>query len=208
MREAFRSNDDLYHSWFNIAEDQKAGLLCDVITKVEMSLDQLKITLNNDAIEKIENLHRIQKIQFSSVELKPYPTKDIIEFEVQDNVMICTIPYRHQKYRGRKVITDKNGHQINISKTDKNAGLITAIITAAQCHKNLSDGTCKTIVDLAKIFGRDRSYISKIMKLHYLSPKIKGRILDGLQPKTATIQNLLCIADDYDWKKQEVSFGI
>jgi len=63
-------------------------------------------------------------------------------------------------------------------------------------------------VDLAKLFGRDRSYISKIMKLHYLSPKIKGVILDGLQPRTTTIQNLLEIADQYDWLKQESSFGI
>ncbi len=51
--------------------------------------------------------------------------------------MICTFPYRHQKYRGRKVITDKNGCQINIPKTDKKSGLITAIITASQCHKHL-----------------------------------------------------------------------
>lgn len=208
VREAFRLNEDLYRTWFNIADNQKIELLNGVVERIEISLDQLKITLNNDTVEKIENLHRIQKIQFSSVGLKPYPTKNDIKFDIQDDVMICTVLYTHQKYRGRKVITDKNGHQINIPKTDKNSGLITAIITAAQCHKNLSEGSCKTIVDLAKKFGRDRSYISKIMKLHYLSPKIKGIILDGLQPQTTTIQNLLKITNHYDWIKQEQIFGV
>jgi len=208
VREAFRSNEELYQAWFNIAEGQKADLLINAVKKVEMSLDELKITLNTNSVNHIEDLHRTRKINFSSVELNPYPTKDMIEFKTQGDVMVCTFPYRHQKYKGRKIITDENGHQINIPKTDKNTGLITAIITAAQCHKNLSNGTCKTIVDLAKLFGRDRSYISKIMKLHYLSPKIKGSILDGLQPRTATIQNLLEIVDQYDWRKQESSFGM
>lgn len=46
------------------------------------------------------------------------------------------------------------------------------------------------------------------MKLHYLSPQIKGRILDEEQPQTTTIQNLLKIADHYSWQKQEQLFGI
>jgi len=208
VREAFRSNENLYHTWFNIAENQKAELLTHAVNKVEMALDHLKITLDMSAIEHIEDLHRTRKIQFSSIEIKPYPTKDLIKFETDDDAMICNFPYRHQKYRGRKVITDKEGHQINIPKTDKKSGLIMAIITASQCHKHLGEGTCKTIVDLAKKFNRDRSYISKIMKLHYLSPQIKGRILDGEQPQTTTIQNLLKIADHYSWQKQEQLFGI
>lgn len=71
--------------------------------------------------------------------------------------------------------------------SSKNTNLINALVTASQCHALLEKGECCSIVELAEKYKRDRSYISKILKLQYLSPKIISAILDGKQPRTMTM---------------------
>jgi hypothetical protein len=118
------------------------------------------------------------------------------------------MPYIYKRYGGKKFITNSAGHEINVPKTSKNSGMITALITASQCYKMLEDGTHDSVVGLARHFKRDRSYISKIMKLDFLSSKIKALILDGRQPGTLNLLSLLHVADQVDWKKQEVLLGL
>ena len=95
-----------------------------------------------------------------------------------------------------------------ISRTEKNPNLIAGIIIAGNCIRDLEDGRCLSIVELAKKYQRDRSYISKIMKLQFLSPKIKALILEGNQPRSLTMQSLIKIANHLNWKTQENALGL
>jgi hypothetical protein len=59
--------------------------------------------------------------------------------------------------------------------------------------------------DLAEKKGIAESYVRKVMNLNYLSPKIKGMILEGTQPKHLRLQDII-----YDvplsWNEQEERF--
>jgi hypothetical protein len=66
----------------------------------------------------------------------------------------------------------------------------------------LYDETYATIEDLAAAEKINPSYVSRILRLAYLSPKVVQAILDGSHPAWLTMRDLL---DPFpmDWREQE-----
>jgi hypothetical protein len=69
----------------------------------------------------------------------------------------------------------------------------------------LYDGTYATIEDLAAAEKINPSYVSRILRLAYLSPKVVQAILDGSHPAWLTMRDLL-EPFPMDWQLQEKKF--
>ena len=72
-------------------------------------------------------------------------------------------------------------------------------------HRKLFDGTHASIEDMAKSENISPSFVSRILRLAYLSPTIVEAILDGKYPAHLTMKDLMEPLP-VDWSMQEKIF--
>ena len=80
--------------------------------------------------------------------------------------------------------------------------MVKVIARGFRWQRLLCNGTYSTIEDLAAAEKINPSYVSRILRLAYLSPKITQTILDGKQPAWLTMKDLLRPLPA-DWIDQE-----
>ena len=80
--------------------------------------------------------------------------------------------------------------------------MIKVIARGFRWQRLLYDGTYATIEDLAAAEKINPSYVSRILRLAYLSPVVVQAILDGKHPAWLTMRHLL-EPFPTDWKQQE-----
>ena len=80
--------------------------------------------------------------------------------------------------------------------------MVKVIARGFRWQRLLSNGTYSTIEDLAAAEKINPSYVSRILRLAYLSPKIVQEILDGKQPAWLTMKDLLRPLPA-NWSEQE-----
>jgi hypothetical protein len=71
----------------------------------------------------------------------------------------------------------------------------------------LTSGQVKNATDIAMQESIHYSYLKKVLKLAFLSPKITKVILNGAQPRDLTVGKLFD-CDMEEWAKQEQFLGI
>src|SRR6202790_3420322 len=100
------------------------------------------------------------------------------------------ITLRHQG--GRKQVVTPPGAAPWIptpSRVDNT--IIKAIVRAHRWRDMLESGRYATVRDLAKAESINESYLGRILRLTLLSPTIVEAILEGLQPATLDLDDLL-----------------
>ncbi|MFK8036133.1 MAG: recombinase family protein, partial [Hyphomicrobiales bacterium] len=86
--------------------------------------------------------------------------------------------------------------------------LIMLIAKANLWLQKLSDGSAKTISELATLLDEDRNEISRFLPLAFLSPAITQSILQGTQPVDLTSERIRRLSDiPMDWEEQSQLFG-
>jgi hypothetical protein len=80
--------------------------------------------------------------------------------------------------------------------------MIKVIARGFRWQRLLYAGTYATIEDLAAAEKINPSYVSRILRLAYLSPKVVQAILDGSHPAWLTMRDLL-EPFPMDWREQE-----
>jgi hypothetical protein len=83
--------------------------------------------------------------------------------------------------------------------------MVKLLARAFRWHRMLYSGDFTTIDELAKREKINPSYVSRVMRLAYLSPQIVDTILDGRQPARLTMKDLL-EPFPMDWREQERHF--
>ena len=83
--------------------------------------------------------------------------------------------------------------------------MIKVIARGFRWQRLLYAGTYATIEDLAAAEKINPSYVSRILRLAYLSPKVVQAILDGSHPAWLTMRDLL-EPFPMDWQLQEKKF--
>jgi len=119
------------------------------------------------------------------------------------NAEITDIPMSFRPRGGRTVIVLPDGSRgvIRREATIDNT-MIKVIARGFRWHRLLYDGTYATIEDLAAAEKINPSYVSRILRLAYLSPVVVQAILDGKHPAWLTMRHLL-EPFPTDWKQQE-----
>jgi hypothetical protein len=82
--------------------------------------------------------------------------------------------------------------------------MVKVIARGFRWQRLLCNGTYSTIEDLAAAEKINPSYVSRILRLAYLSPKIVQAILDGKQPAWLTMKDLLR-PQPIGWHEQELA---
>ena len=119
------------------------------------------------------------------------------------NAEITDIPMSFRPRGGRTVIVLPDGSRgvVRREATIDNT-MIKVIARGFRWQRLLYDGTYATIEDLAAAEKINPSYVSRILRLSYLSPVVVQAILDGKHPAWLTMRHLL-EPFPTDWKQQE-----
>ena len=85
----------------------------------------------------------------------------------------------------------------------KDSTLVKALARAFQWNRMLESGEFTSISDVAQREGITFTYMARLMRLSLLAPEIVDAIMDGRQPESVTLANLM---DPFplDWKKQQM----
>jgi hypothetical protein len=121
---------------------------------------------------------------------------------------VTDIPMSFRPRGGRTVIVLPDGSRgvVRREATIDNT-MIKVIARGFRWQRLLYDGTYATIEDLAAAEKINPSYVSRILRLAYLSPVVVQAILDGKHPAWLTMRHLL-EPFPADWKQQEEIFGV
>lgn len=112
------------------------------------------------------------------------------------------VPVRIAKRGGRKEVQMPPGAPVQRSCIDNT--LLKALARAFRWQRMLEDGTYETLLELAKAEKINPSYVSRVLRLTALAPKIVEAILDGIQVPELTLARLL-ERFPVDWIEQTVT---
>lgn len=89
-----------------------------------------------------------------------------------------------------------------------NEPLVRAIVRAHRWQEMLDTGSAKSITKLAQQENLKTSYMASVIRLTELAPDITTAILDGKQPSTLQLQDLLRGGLlPLDWNEQRSQLG-
>jgi hypothetical protein len=119
-----------------------------------------------------------------------------------------TVPIAFRRLSGRKLILAPDGTEITPRNhaTIDNA-LIKALARARLWQRMLDEGRYATIGELAKGEKVAVAYLSRVLRLNLLAPDITEAILDGTQPRTLQLEQLLK-AWPLEWQEQRKAWGL
>ena len=110
------------------------------------------------------------------------------------------VPFRIVKRGGRKAMQLPNGVQPD-RKADNT--LVKALARAFRWKRMLDSGEFASISELAEREGIGFTYMARLMRLSLLAPEIVAAIVDGHQPESVTLANLMDPLP-LDWKEQRM----
>ncbi len=115
----------------------------------------------------------------------------------------CSFSLRRRGIETKLVLKGQNA--ITQSPDD---GLVKLLARANTYIKQLTDGSGRSISDVAAANGIDRSDFSRALKLAFLAPDLVDRILNGSQPRELTAQKLSRLPElPHAWSKQRGLLG-
>ena len=127
--------------------------------------------------------------------------KNILESEMTH------IPMTFRARAGKTVIVLPDGSRgvVRRGATIDNS-MVKLIVRGFRWQRMLYEGKFTSIEDLSAAEKINPSYVSRVLRLSYLSPKIVEAILDGKGPARLTMKDLM-EPFPMDWQKQATHFG-
>ena len=117
--------------------------------------------------------------------------------------MTLHVPFRIVKRGGRKEMQMPD--RVRQERTPDNT-LVKALARAFRWKRMLDSGEFATIAELAEREGIAAPYLTRTMRLSYLSPDLVEAILDGRQPRQLTLEVLRQPLPE-DWTEQKRALG-
>ena len=116
------------------------------------------------------------------------------------------IPMTFRRRAGKAVIVLPNGERaIERREALIDNTMVKLIARGHRWHRKLFDGTHASIEDLAKSENISPSFVSRILRLAYLSPALVEAILDGSYPSHLTMKDLM-EPFPMEWERQREHF--
>ena len=117
-------------------------------------------------------------------------------------VLTVQIPMAIRKRGGRKLVVSPNLTDLWAPTRPRiDNTLLRAVVQAFAWKHQLETGQFATISELAEARKLDRSFISHILRLTLLAPDLVEAILDGSQPTTMQLQQLVR-GFPIEWERQ------
>ncbi|OAN52998.1 hypothetical protein A6A04_14885 [Paramagnetospirillum marisnigri] len=116
------------------------------------------------------------------------------------------VPLTLRRYGGRKLVIVPEGVPVRAKPTPDDT-LLKALARAHRWKRMLESGQVASLNELSDAEKISPSYMTRIYRLTLLAPDIVETILDGRQPRTLQLADLM---DDMpvEWHRQRERFGI
>ena len=118
------------------------------------------------------------------------------------------VPLTLRRHGGRKLVIVPEGEGIpERSRATPDDTMLKALARAHRWKRMLESGQVRSLNELAEAEKINPSYLSRIYRLTLLAPDIVDAILDGRQPRTLQLADLM---DDMpvEWERQRARFGL
>ena len=116
------------------------------------------------------------------------------------------IPMTFRRRAGKAVIVLPNGERaVERREALIDNAMVKLIARGHRWHRQLFDGTHASIADIAKSENINPSFVSRILRLAYLSPTLVEAILDGKYPAHLTMKDLMA-PFPMEWGRQRERF--
>jgi hypothetical protein len=131
-----------------------------------------------------------------------------LNWELDDNIIVVTIPMQWKRRGGRKVIVAPDGGDAWApSQPRPDEALIRAIVRAHRWKRLIENGAYRSAVEIAEAEGVTRSFVNRLLRLTLLAPDIQEAIIDGCQPKGMQLEELTRTVPS-GWAEQRESVAI
>jgi hypothetical protein len=120
-----------------------------------------------------------------------------------DGVVEVYVPIAFRQRGHSKRIVAPNGIDVFAAPEQPNSTLVKALARAFRWRKLLEDGTFTTLSELASAEKINPSYVSRVLRLTLLDPRLVDSILNGTQLDTVTLRRLMK-PFPAEWESQQV----
>jgi DNA invertase Pin-like site-specific DNA recombinase len=155
----------------NLDEHEQHAGWRPLLTRVEVSADRLRITLNPRGAVDQDSIKSEQDVEGK---MKPAQAR------------VLEVPWMMTRRGGRTELQIKGVPAQTKSQLDE--GLVLAVGRALQWKDELVAGRVPTIKALAQREGLARSYVMRVLRLSFLAPDVIEAILNGWQPRGFTLE--------------------
>jgi hypothetical protein len=125
-----------------------------------------------------------------------------LNWVLDDNIIVVTIPMQWKRRGGRKlIIAPDGGDAWAPTKPRPDEALIRALARAHRWKRLIEDGTYRSAAQLAEVENITRSYVTRLLNLALLAPDISEAILNGEQAPKIQLSQLISNLPS-DWKDQ------
>ncbi len=128
--------------------------------------------------------------------------------DVTIDTLTVRVPLTLRRYGGRKLVIVPEGEGIPVrAKPTPDDTLLKALARAHRWKRMLESGQVASLNELSEAEKINPSYLTRIYRLTLLAPDIVETILDGRQPRTLQLADLM---DDMpvEWNQQREMFGV
>ena len=128
--------------------------------------------------------------------------------DVRINTLTIRVPLTLRRYGGRKLVIVPEGEGVPVrAKPTPDDTLLKALARAHRWRRMLESGQVASLNELSEAEKINPSYLTRIYRLTLLAPDIVETILDGRQPRTLQLADLM---DDMpvEWNQQREMFGV
>ena len=116
------------------------------------------------------------------------------------------IPMTFRRRVGKAVIVLPNGERaVERREALIDNAMVKLIARGHRWHRQLFDGTHASIADIAKSENINPSFVSRVLRLAYLSPDLVEAILDGKYPAHLRMKDLM-EPFPMEWERQREHF--
>jgi hypothetical protein len=128
--------------------------------------------------------------------------------EITIDTLTVRVPLTLRRYGGRKLVIVPEGEGVPVrAKPTPDDTLLKALARAHRWKRMLESGQVASLNELSEAEKINPSYLTRIYRLTLLAPDIVEAILDGRQPRTLQLADLM---DDMpvEWHRQRERYGI
>ena len=193
LKRLFERAAKLSKAWTSLSPAQTRSILCTLTARIDVQVTTVDIHL---VPTRLPDLLRGNP-------LDPSPASECTE---DADRMTLSVPARFKRVgKETRMIIDGIGPNENDAKPDPS--LIKLIVKAHRLHEKLMTENLG-IGDIAESEGVHHSYISRLIRLTFLSPEITEAILDGRQPLGLTAAKLMQVSRlPLEWRTQRQALG-
>ena len=182
--------------WDELFPAEQARIVQIIIRKIQVYPHKLVIEFNPPEMMSI--LH----------EFMPEITLDENAKPTMHDPMMLEIPVDFKKRHKRRIITAPDGSDlINGHDTNIDDALVKAIVRAHKWQGMVDQNEIKSMAKLADEKGLPKSYVSNIMRLTDLAPDITAAIINGRQPQSLQLNDLMKKTIPLNWNEQRQMLG-